>query len=202
MTRSSPDRKRVEEFNRRLDALLDEDTPDSAGLSADDHQALDLARRLAALNPSIESRSRYPLRRRLLEQAARRNRRSSLWDGFLQIWEAGRPSLTPSLSLGLALVFVLAWVFTGLSASMRLDHTAIPTAYNLPVITDGSAAPLPPEDEVRIVAGFSPQPIPTPLAPADISTGAPRVRVTSLPRQTPALSAQNRPPTGAPSVIP
>jgi hypothetical protein len=182
-----PSQDPIEDFNSRLDALRRGDEPALDGLSEADRQALELARRLAALNPSQDSRLRYPLRHALLQRAHSR-------DAFacMRRVELSRLSLLPSLSLALAFVVILTWAFTGLSAAVGSSYQALPTSYYQPVVTGQQTAP----PVVAAKQAFVLQPIPTPLAPH--SPAATAVTAVSLdPSQTPMLNFQETPPTAS-----
>jgi hypothetical protein len=202
----SPDPRldRIEAFNHRLDTDLDPTAANFADPSDPflpaDQEALALARRLAALNPSRESRLRYPLRRRLLGQAAAHARRSTRGNEGLHLLPSFRMRPAAGLSMSLALIFLFAWVFAGLSLAGG-GSPVTPTAYRIPETAAGLGAPLPPETDT-LTAGLSPQPIPTPGATLAHISETTATQGIGFPRQTPALTGQHSLPYSASPVTP
>lgn len=157
----------LEAFNRRLEALLDGGQQPEAGareaLPPADRQALEIAVRLAALNPSLESSARYPLRRRLLAGLPFGEPRRS--------WESAARRLSPGLALLLALVCVFAGMAAGLSVSPTQAAPSVAQTAAWQPLTASS-----PMQSEQPVLQLNPIPAPTPLAPPGSTALAPRLR--------------------------
>jgi len=157
----------LEAFNHRLEALLEGGRPPEAGagdtLPPADRQALEVAARMAALNPSLESSARYPLRRRLLAGPPFGEPRRS--------WKSAARRLSPGLALLLALVCVFAGMAAGLSVTpTQAAPNVAQTAAWQPLTASSPAQPEQPALQLN------PIPVPTPLAPPGSTALAPRLR--------------------------
>jgi hypothetical protein len=176
---SEPDA--LEAFNRRLEALLaGDERPDAApaeNLPDVEQQALEMAARLAALNPSQESRLRYPLRRRLLAAPDAVSSSSGTW----RSWRISALRLTPSLALLLVLTCVFVGTAAGLSASPT--QAAVPGAEQTAALQPSVASA--PARPGQLAPQLDPIPIPTPLAPPGSATLATLVQTK---QQTPGRS--------------
>lgn len=141
------ERNRVGRFNRELDTILRGRSPAMLGFSDEEKRSLDLARRFARMDWSVQSRVRQGLRQRLGLQA-----RCNL--PCREIFPLGR---TASLAVLLVtLLVLLGWMSTGMPRPTSGYEDANVTAYRLP----GSG--MSPTANVQMLA---PTPISIPLAP-------------------------------------
>ena len=178
-------RKKIEAFNRYLDELLLGDETDPSALPEADQQLLGIARRLAALDLSAQSKQRFSLRRKLAQNAHLRNHvwaRAS-WRPSISLqatWAIGLPSAT----LLFVLVFVLGWTLANLGRPPASGDLVTATALAIP----GSSieSELPPLGKHSSEQAFVPQPLPTPIAPRQSTTQRP---TTAGPDQTPQLTS-------------
>ncbi len=163
-------RKQVERFNQELDAILQGRLPESQDLAEGDRQALDVARQLAALDLSSQSRVRQRLRQDLVSRV----RQSPV--GIPGKWSATGLLATPNgpvfsllrvlpgtlFLVMLALLF--GWMFSGLTR-LEVTHSPMPaTAY----VTPGDrleSSPATTNNSTLQSRTIAPRPIPTPLAP-------------------------------------
>ena len=178
-------RKQIEVFNHHLDTLLHGDEASPESLPDVERQALGIARHLAALDLSAQSKVRYPLRRQLAQNARLRSQKTL---GHVQI-RSLQPSAAlaialPSATLLFVLVFVLGWTFTNLSLSPASGGLVSTTASAMPGAVIESS--LPPGENNPVLQAYAPQPLPTPIAPRQSSTYAPS---TFSPDQTPSQTS-------------
>ena len=178
-------RKQIEAFNRHLDALLRSDEDDPGTLQEADLQALEIARRLAALDLSAQSKQRYTLRRKLAQNVRLCTQASSRRNLRLRLQPPSALSMAlPGATLLFVLVFVLGWTFANLGRLPASGDLVSATAYALPGAAIESG--LPPQVDSHVAQAFAPQPLPTPIAPRQLTTHAPS---TSDPNQTPSQTS-------------
>lgn len=190
--------ERIEVFNHHLDELLSGAEPDPNALPDTDLQALEIANRLAALDLSVESKQRYALRRKLIVSARQPNRPS--------IWRPWRLPLKPAAALAIAVpgatllfvwIFVLGWTFTNLGRPPASNGQVSATAFAISRTSIESG--LPPLTDDRTAQAFVPQPLPTPIAPRQLTTNTPPAENVN---QVPLLTSQRTNPLGVTHVTP
>lgn len=165
---------RVQSFNRELDARLNGEGPAQSALAGVDQAALEVACRLAELDLSANSQSRWMFRRRLAAEPLR----PSGWN--VLITRLTLPTFWAPLLFMTALIF--GWLYSNLGNISYPNNQGAAIAYTQ---TTG--------------ASFLPQPVPTPLAPHDPATRAPAVPVSiQISPQNPSHLS----PTGAPYAAP
>jgi hypothetical protein len=126
------DEERIERFNQELDRLLRENgAPGRVELPEDlpeeDRQALQLARRLKAVDFSKDSRQRQALYRRLLERSGEGSRQRSRGGRWLEALR-GTGQAAAWGTLALLLVVLLSWTIRNLVPVPEPAATELPAA--------------------------------------------------------------------------
>lgn len=169
---------RIEGLNRRIDEILSGEAERSSDMLEEDSQALQLARRLAELNPSRQSHNRWVIRRELLRQASLSH----------QSIRSPIALLDPAIASLLCLVLVFGLFFSSLGSSL----TAGERSGNADSATPAAAIYFSGEAAGELAtAAMLPEPVPTPLAPVEVmnpmhTTSSPQA---GLPSKTPRGSS-------------
>lgn len=178
-------RKQIETFNYHLEAWLHDDKANPRELEDTDLQALEIACRLAALDLSTQSKRRFPLRRKLTQKARLCTQTLTRLNGSPSVQSPATLVIAlPGATLLFVLVFVLGWTFANLGRLPASSALVSATAFAQPGTSIESG--LPPQDQSFTVQTFSPQPLPTPIAPRQSDTLA---TSTSGPNQTPSQTS-------------
>ncbi|MEW5868916.1 MAG: hypothetical protein AB1894_06540 [Chloroflexota bacterium] len=175
------ERDRMERFNHELDTILCERSSAMVGLSEEEKRSLDVARRLAHVDLSSQSRVRQSLRRRLALQV-RCHAPAKI------VPTMGKA--TPVALLLVILIILFGWMSTGMTLPSSGNGDANITSYR---ISDNSIVP------TASAQALAPTPVSVPLAPSISSASAP---VRTQQQSTPSNLNTNYTPNSSAVVTP